>query len=39
VKLEREEGRKLFVSGTLQKDDTLLADANALFVIPRTASP
>ncbi|MEA3183277.1 MAG: hypothetical protein QOI59_6800 [Gammaproteobacteria bacterium] len=38
VKLEREEGRKLFLSGTLQKDDTLLADANALFVIPRTAS-
>lgn len=39
VKLEREERRKLFLTGTLQKDDTVLADANALFVIPRTASP
>ena len=39
VKLEREEGRKMFLSGTLQKDDTLLADADALFVIPRKAPP
>jgi hypothetical protein len=39
VKLEREEGRKLFLSGTLQKDDTILADAAALFVIPKKASP
>jgi hypothetical protein len=39
VKIEREEGRKLFLTGTLQKGDTFLADANALFVIPKTASP
>lgn len=39
VRLQREEGRKLFLSGTLQKGDTVLADADALFVIPRKASP
>jgi hypothetical protein len=39
VKLEREEGRKLFLTGTLEKGDTVLADANALFVVPRTVSP
>ena len=39
VKLEREAGRKLFLTGTLQNGDTVLADANALFVIVKTASP
>lgn len=33
VKLDRHEGRKLYLSGTLHQGDKLLADADALFVI------
>lgn len=39
ARVDRTEGRKIFVVGSLHRDDTLLAEAEALFIITPASGP